>query len=438
MAGNGVQATAGGGGLAAVWDEVRASFGLPAGVAMLIALVLGFGLPGIDDALDIEIPTFSFATEDAARGLLETIATSTVAVAGLAFSVTVVAFTLTSSQLSPRVLRSFRSDRMSQAVLALLLGTFIYCLAVLVRLGERAEGVPNLSITVALVLAFASFGMFALFVAHIATMLQPSSVIATILDEAKEELEHRFPSGIGVAAEGDGARESAASGMRRDSPLPVRAEGEGYLRLIQGERTIATAREAGALARQRRPVGSYVIPGETIAEVWVEGRGPDGEDALADELRACFVLGKQRSLRQDLTFPIRQLADIALKGLSPGINDPTTAQNAMEAMTAVIVRFASSRRPPELRADEDGAPRFLALVPALDDLVRLGFEQVRVAAAPHPVVGERLIELLDRIAEAARAGGLEHGEVARQAALLREGVQGQVPTAHDAASVRQA
>lgn len=422
-----------------LWDELKASFGLPAGLAMLAGALLGSGLPTLDRELDVAVPTLSIGTQEAATGLLETIATATVSVAGLAFSVTVVAFTLTSSQLSPRVLRSFRSDRLSQAVLALFLGTFVYCLSVLVRLGGREEGVPNLSMTVALLLGFASFMLFAVFVAHILRMLQPSTVIATIVSEAKGAIAHPFPSEIGAAAaEGDGPISETQRRMDAHDPVRVEAEGEGYLRVIRGEQLIALAREHHALVRQRVAIGDYVTPADVLAEVWVEGRSGSDAEALVRSMRGAFVLGRQRSLVQDVAFPVRQLADVALKGLSTGVNDPTTAENAMEALTAVLVRFARSDSPHRVRLDSDGEPRFVADPPVLDDLIHLGFEQVRICSASDPVVSVRLLELLELIAHAAEAAGVEHAEAGRQSELLREGALGEVPTEGDRDRVRRA
>lgn len=424
---------------AGLWDELKASFGFPAGLAMVAGLVLGFGLPTIDAWLLIEIPTFAFDTQEAATGLLETVATATVAVAGIAFSVTVVAFTLTSQQLSPRVLRSFRSDRLSQAVLALFLGTFIFCLVLLVRLGVRDnEGVPNLSITVALLLALASFGLFAMFIGHIARMLQPSTVIATIVDEAKESLDRLYPGQIGQSPDRRGPVDDEASArMERPASLTVEAESEGYLRRIEGEALIAAARRNGALVRQRVPIGDYVTPGRSLADVWADDLPDEEREELGDRVRDSFVLGQQRSLAGDMAFSIRQLADIALKGVSPGVNDPTTSENALEATAAILIRFARSERPSPVRVDSDGSPRFVATAPDLDDLIRLGFEQPRVFAATYPVLSVTLIELLGRIATAAEKAGVEQTEAQRQIALLAEGPEGEVPTDSDAAQVRR-
>lgn len=426
--------------LSGVWDEAKASFGLPAGLAMLAGLALGFGLSAIDEFFGINLPTFAF-DPDAARGLLETIATVTVSVAGLAFSVTIVAFTLTSSQLSPRVLRTFRGDRLSQTVLAMFLGTFIYCLVVLIRLGATGpeSDVPELSVTLAVVFAFVSFLLFAAFIAHIARQLQPSSVISSLTEDAASGLDQRYPSGVGTEPEDPRRAEAAAKAViERGEPVEVRAEGEGYLTLVLGDAAIETATEADALVRQRIPVGDYILPGDLLAEVWGAGEiGDEERDELVETVRTTFELGRQRSLVQDLAFSVRQLSDIALKGFSTGINDPTTAENAMDAMAAILVRFARAETPSAVRLDDDGEPRFVARMLDLDDLVSLGFEQVRVFAASYPVVSKRLLELLARIRAAAEPRGLPIGEVERQASLIAETVEGEVPTDEDAEGVKR-
>ncbi|MGI8945204.1 MAG: DUF2254 family protein [Thermoleophilaceae bacterium] len=190
--------------------------------------------------------------------------------------------------------------------------------------------------------------------------------------------------------------------------------------------------------RQCVVVGDYVTPTEVLAEVWAEDLPEGDREALVATVRDAFVLAQERSLVQDVAFSVRQLSDIALKGLSPGINDPSTAENAMDAMTAVIIHFARSEQPCELRVDGAAKPRFVARVADLNDVVRLGFAQVRVFAAADPVASVRMLVLLERISRAAREVGLDHAEVTRQAALLSEGAAGEAPTVEDANQVRQA
>jgi len=403
-----------------VLDRLRTTFGFPAGVAMLLGLLLGLGLPSLDDLLELDLPLFVFSTQDAARSLLETISTVTVAVAGLAFSVTIVAFTLSANQLSPRVLRSFRRDRLSQITLAAFLGTFIYCLWVLVRLGTLGpDRVPNLSITFAVLLALVSFGLFVAFVGHIAEMLQPSTVIASIDADARGIVKHPYPHSVGEEPDDPArARAEAEPRMRAGPPTPVRGDAHGYLTLVRGGEVLSLAEKHDGLVRQRKRVGDYVLPHDVLAEVWAPSDGEAGE--LAQALRPAFELGSQRTLPQDPLFPVRQLVDVALKGLSPGINDPTTAENAMDAAAAGIIRFARSRRPCPVRVDAQGRPRFVTDAPELDDLVRLGFGQVADFASSDPTTLATLLRLLDRIVAVAAEEGHPRTELERQSARVRE------------------
>jgi len=390
--------------LTALLDRFRASFGSLTAVAMGIGLLAGLGLPAIDRWLEVDVPLLDFSSQGAARSLLETMATAAVSVAGIAFSVTIVAFTLSTNQLSARALRSFRRDLISQLTLAAFLGTFVYCLAVLVRLGSLpAEDVPSLSIALAFLLALASLALFAVFIGHIASMLQPSSVIASIAEDARPELARPFPAGVAAEPRDPAAALRLAEQRMAGSGWPVEAEGGGFLTVVRAGEIVDAAEGAGALVRQRCRVGAYVLPGQPVAEVWA----PAQADArsLADRLAGLFETGRQRTLPQDPGFPVRQLADVALKGLSPGINDPTTALTAMEAMTACLIRFAGGERPSPVRLGRDGDPRFLADVPDLGELVASGFEQPLVFGREDPVVLQRLRELLGAVRDAAPAPG---------------------------------
>lgn len=428
--------------LDALRDAMGASFGFASGIAMVAGLVLGFSLPEIDDAVGLSLVAIDFIGQDEARGLLETIATVTVFVAGLTFSVTVVAFTLASAQLSPRVLRSFRGDRLSQMTLALFLGIFMYCLAVLVRLGSTPSDAvpPNLSTTVALLAAFLAFVMFARFIGHILTMLQPSSVIDAIRSEMREETGHLYPGDSAGEPEDVSAATSRAEQQMAERPSrPLTATSEGYVDVVSIGAVISAAGDADVLVRQIATAGSFVLPGSRIADVFQASPSSEDQRQTLDQcVRDAFVLSTDRGITQDVSFPVRQLVDIALKGLSPGINDPTTAVNALDATAAGLIRFIEADHPSAVRVDAAGEPRFAAAVPALSDLVRLGFEQSRVFAAPYPVVSLKMIKLLAEIRRAADAAGFETSEIDRQERLLREAAGEEVNTSADAELVAAA
>jgi uncharacterized membrane protein len=317
------------------------------------------------------------------------------------------------------VLRSFRRDLIAQLTLASFLGTFVYCVAVLARLGaSRAEHLPYLSIALAILLALTSFGLFALFIGHIASMLQPSSIIGSIALAARDELTRPFPAGLGDEPSDPGRAEAAARRRRGPRPgSPVRHRGDGFLVVVRVAEIVELAEREDALVRQAVPIGAYLLPGEPVAEVWP--REDDAAEELAERVGKLFELGSQRTLPQDPGFTIRQLADVALKGLSPGINDPTTAMNALDAMAACLLRFAESDLPCPVRVGESGEPRLIADVPDLDRLAELGFGQPLEFAGRDRVVRDRIRRLLEKLRGAALRRG--HGHERIDALIARGG-----------------
>lgn len=416
------------------WDTLRRSFWFLPAVAIVVAVGLGLGLPELDRSLGLELGTlaFSFSDVDSARSTLETIATVTVSVAGFAFSATVVALTLASQQLSPRVLRTFQANRLSQTTLAVFVGAFVYCLVLLSSLG--AGEVPRLSVAFAIVLAVAAFVLFVFFIDDIVNSLQASTLIRRIAADGQHAIAYRYPTGTGNEADDpEAAAERARRRTESSSSTAVRASRAGFLVSVAGEDVVAAAEAHDALVVQRVPIGDFAVTGSTLAEVWCDGQADDG---LVDDVREAFRLEGERTIVQDVAFPIRQLADVALRGLSPSLNDPTTAENAMNSLADTLVGFLRVPAADAVRVDPQGAPRFVAARPTLDDLVRLGFEQVRVKAATYPIVSVRLLALLAELQREADEARVECPEIGHQAALIAESPD--VPTASDEERVRAA
>lgn len=243
---------------------------------------------------------------------------------------TLVALTLAAQQLSPRVLRTFRSDRVAQLTLAGFLATFAYSLVVLPRLGEASgHRVPELSVGLAIVFALAAFGGFVAFIGDIVKALQASTVIRRIAVEAHQAISGRHPRDIGAAPDDEGdAQQRVRERMDTDPKCELRSDRARYLTHVDAD-LIEVASRVDVLVAQRVQVGDFLLTGQLYAEVW----GQTTNDAELDGIRAAFRLGDERTLASDVRFPVRQLADIALRALSPGVNDPTTAENAMGSLT---------------------------------------------------------------------------------------------------------
>ncbi len=394
-------------------DMLRRSFWFLPLIAMLTGGALGFVIPLLDSASGGSIGVFTTSDRDSARGLLETIATVTVSVAGITFSVTVVALQLASQQLGPRVLRTFQNDRLSQATLAVFLGLFVYSLIALGRLStvSLAEGVdaPNLVLTIAVLASVLAFALFAAFIQNTVVSLQASTVIARITTEAVACAREPYPSGFGKPGEAPAGGEGWPG-----ATATVVAPRAGFLNSIPRD-VLALAESCDAVITQRVEIGEFVIAGTEVATV----EATTDPEALAERIAGMIQIGEERTLVQDVGFPVRQLADVALRALSPSLNDPTTADTAAGAMTHVLAEFARGDPVRLERAGPEGRTRFVALAPELDDLVRLGFEQVRGQSRDHPVFRARLVELLTALRAIAAECGRSTDEIDRQLELTK-------------------
>lgn len=397
-----------------LFDAADRSFWLLPALAMIAGGGLGFALPALDDASNGALGIFTASDSESARSLLETIAVVTVSVAGITFSVTVVALQLAAQQLSPRVLRTFQTDHLNHVTLAVFLGVFVYALVALGRLGMASEE-PNLVLTAAVAGAIVAFALFTAFIHNVVVSLQAETVIRRIGDDARPLLEKRFPKNVGAPAEASGPESEDLPEGLSGAHTPVRASRAGFFNAIEGDAVIAAAREEEGFVTQCAPLGRFVLSGETLLCVRAIGE----EDRLAQRAGEATEVGRERTLVQDLSFPLRQLADIALRGLSPGMNDETTAETAMSELTDLLACIARETPPARLRADVDGTPRFAARVPEFDELVELGFAQVVSEARGHPVIENRLLELLGQLRDVAEEFKAGCTEIDRQAGLLR-------------------
>ena len=401
-------------------EILRRSFWFLPAVAMLVGVVAGLLLPSADGVLRVALPLVGAADATSARTIFNTVATVTASVAGVTFSVVVVALQLASQQLSPRVLRTFQDDRLSQSVLALFVFSFALSLTALLRVHGNAQGdAPDLTIAASVLSAVVAFAFFVAFVHHIITSLQASTLIRRIAADGRRAIRTAFPAGIGDDPSSPAqAWSRARERMAATEPTRVCSPRAGYVEAVDGHALMRAAEASDAFVRQAVKIGDFVVTGGMLAEVWTR---VDDSQGVADSVVGAFRFARERTPYQDVAFPLRQLADVALRGLSPGINDPTTAENAMNSLADTLVRFARAEQPQLLRVDGQGTPRLAIDAPDLDDLVRLGFDQVRSASAQHPLFTIALLRLLAEVRRAAASQGLDAREARRQAGLLRDG-----------------
>ncbi|HVM30993.1 MAG TPA: DUF2254 domain-containing protein [Candidatus Limnocylindrales bacterium] len=362
-----------------------------------------------------EIPFIYAGSVDGAREVLSTIAMSMLTFTGLVFSITMLVLQAASSQLSPRVLRTFLRDRSNQVVLGMFVATFLFALVVLRYTrsdGDNGEGglVPGLSIAASFVLLVASIGAFIYYIDHMAHAIRASTVIHNIAAETRTVLEDLFPDPVGEAEEGDEAEKLGAAddGSDRQAALPdgeathhVRASKSGVLVAVDEKRLLkAVGRQDGETQErfvEMVPlIGDYVPEGSTIFRVW----GDWDEDELKG-LQGSIEIGQERTLDKDAGAGIRQLVDIALRALSPGINDPTTAVQAIDRIHDILYRIAQRRIPSPLRRDPTGKAILYLRRPGWSDYVLLSVEEIRLTAESQVHVLRRMRQMLLSLLEVA-------------------------------------
>ncbi len=372
---------------------------LPGLVALAFAL-LALALVRVDRSLGDDLGFAFDGDASAARGVLETVAGSLITVTGLAFSLTIVVLVLVSGQFTPRSVPAFLADRVNQATAGIFIGVFAYCLLVLRTVRDAdANGiggfVPKLSVTVAVALAVLAIGVLLYFIHHLGSSIQASSIVRRIGVDTLARVE-KLPEAP------DADRLSP-----RSKPGTVRPTHPGYVRHV-ALRDIAENVEDCEHVRLAATVGDFVTENDILAEVWP----PSAADDATRPIRRGVAIGQERDLHQDVLYGVRQLAEIAMKGLSPGVNDPSTAESAVGYLRAVLERLAQRPLPSEMRRGN-----VVASLRTFDDYVEGAFEQVGRYATADPNVIVTLLEALAGIVEAARrAGWIERTALLRQVA----------------------
>ncbi|MEO8814328.1 MAG: DUF2254 domain-containing protein [Mycobacterium sp.] len=348
-----------------------------------------------------------------ANTLLSTIAGATITTAGVIFSLTIVSLQLASSQLSPRVMRWFIRDRLSQVVIGLLVATFVYCVLSLPDLdGSSPSPAPPLSVTVAVVLTIGTVITIIAHVDHLAHRLEVGQVVREIAAEGSMVID-----AVAAAA----ADEQPAPTTDMDAPpeaLRLTSPGNGWVSRVDAKRLLA-AIPANTTIRLDTRVGAYIHLGQPLVTIWP---APVHPDRLRHKLTRAIAVSGSRTMQEDVDFAFRQLVDIGLRALSSAINDPTTAVEATLRVGSLLRRLLVMPSPLGAVAGPDG--RILLRPWGLDanEYIAHGFDQLRHVAPGQPLVAATILRVLRMlVAYVAEEGRTEHLPALReQADLLLE------------------
>ncbi|WP_033218923.1 DUF2254 domain-containing protein [Kitasatospora phosalacinea] len=362
--------------------------------APLLTCVGAVLLAGLTDLLDREI--FAAASADqttdtllsfssAAESVVSTVSSAMLTFIGVVFSISLVSLQMAASQFSPRVLRLYVRSRLIKATFATCLATFVYTL--LVQFGyddttdpSRAVSVPIVSTIVAVAMVMLSLALFVLYVQTTLRLLR----VPHVIDRVSRESLHVLQAYRWLAPE---------LGPTPGSVPPGRVllhEGRGgVLRDVNIRRLIRVARRHGTVLYQVPRIGDFIAPG-TPTVVVVGGTPPRPR-----RITTALNVGVDRTMHQDLSFGFRQLVDIAVRALSPAVNDPTTAVQAVDRIHQLLAVLAPVHLGELRHRDKDGAVRLVQPVPGWEATVDLAFTEIRICAAAQPQVTRRLAAALD-------------------------------------------
>jgi uncharacterized membrane protein len=330
------------------------------------ALAAGYVMSQVRHEPDTIVDLLAFqGTADDARALLITVSSTVVTVIALVLGLTVVALQLSSTQFSPRLLRNFLRDRGTQLVLSAFIATFVYSAAGLftvgLEAGTRTEEFPRLAISGSILLLFVSLGFVVYFADHLAHSIQIDAINRrierntrrTILQDESSTVEEVTPRAPQWA-------------------IPLVGRHSGYIQTVHPELLLPMAAEAGVTIGLRHRVGQHVVAGTVLGWLWTPT--PDGAQPQAEAFEAAVVsdvrIGFERTVEQDIGFGIRQQTDIACKALSPAINDPYTAVQAIEHLAVVYCDLAVRPLGAKVLIGPDGRGRVVVPGSTFEDYVR--------------------------------------------------------------------
>lgn len=323
-----------------------------------------------------------------------------ITVTSLTFSLTVVTLQLASSQYSPRLLRTFTRDRFVHSTLAMFLGSFVYALTVVRTVrspGDEGRGgfVPQFSVTFAFVLALGSAVVLVLFLAHLAREIRVETILRNVHDDASDTIQRVL------------ATRPAAHPPQPHAPRPVDlrlllAPASGFLVGLDAEQLHEAVLSADAVVVVDKAVGDSFVGGTPVARAWSLSPGTrlsdDSLTTLQNGLARAMDTGFERTSRQDVAFGLRQLTDVGVKALSPGINDPTTAVHALNHSAVLLCDLLRRDLEPHVLDDDTGRPRLVLRQRPFAELLELAVAQPRIHGADDPYVVRALLSLLHAVA----------------------------------------
>jgi uncharacterized membrane protein len=403
-----------------IWDRLETSFWFTPLVMAVGAVLLAFAIYWIDRQIPNEVlqstPLIVSGSVTELRSFLGGMATTSLATAGVVFTLLTLPLSTVAAQYGSRLLRVFQGDRTTQLVLGMFVSTFVYCATALTLIppADLQPASPQLTATFGFVLFLATFASLILLVQHFATMLQAPNVAAAAGEELLEVVHEDIQAVIG-----GGTRREACGNLpaflTAEAGRPIRLASTGYIKYIDPEPLLALAGERDLVIRLLLKTGHFVSSGAVVAEAWPAER----IDADAErEIRDAFNLGRQRTPTQDIEYAFNQLAEMAIRAMSPAINDPFTAITCLDYMGEGLAIFVRERIECPYLFDRDGALRIVVDPVSFEQVIAAAFGMLRHAANNNAAVMQHMLDVVDEVARETESPAAR-GHLADQVSLIR-------------------
>ena len=389
-------------------EYVRGSLWVLPTLSVLIALAVGALLSSV--SIGARSPLAFQGTAGDARTLLFGITGTVITVIALLLGLTVVALQLSSTQFSPRLLRNFLRDRPNQVVLSAFVATFAYSAAGLYTVGvsggSRTASYPRLAVSGAIVLLFASLGLLVYFADHLVHSIQVDAIMEAVQRNTVAVIENGLLPG--------GQETPAVPAWA----APVTSRHSGYVQAVHPARLLPYAARHGISVRLRPRVGEHVVAGTTLAWIWCPSPADPapGPEDIVRLLDAGVRIGFERTLEQDAAFGIRQLVDVACKALSPAVNDPYTAVQAVDHLSVIFCSLA--RRPLGTHIAREGSGTVIVPARRFPDYLAVMCGLIRRYGASEPTVANALLRLLGNCAAVAGDDPERRAAINEQAQII--------------------
>lgn len=381
-----------------VIENLRSSLWFVPGGIVVVGIILAIGSLTLDRTFGQHVSGlahFGPASVSGAYAFLSTLAGGLLGIVGVSFSITIVTFTLASSQFGPRLVRNFMRSTSTQVVLGGLLGVIVFAIIVLADLPEESQStqLPRVTLSISLLLGLFAIGLFIYFLHHIAISIQADRVVADVYGEVGRMLDRFFPEQRSAGEDLEHDTDSP-----EDAPIHLSASRTGYLQAVDGPALVEQATRDDLVVHVHHSPGDFVLKEGILAAIAGPGAAQFHTDRRSD-YHTHFLLGDFPTPTQDIEFAIRQLVEIALRALSPGINDPFTACNCIDYLGATVSRIIRAGLPRSVLRDGEGKKRVVLKNTDLEGIVGAAFNQIRQEARQEFDVSIHLLDVLAAVAQ---------------------------------------